>query len=252
MNPASYEEEALVAQYYLLHYGKPREILPYDFGPAEAIDFPVRCVTELIDPGLVPESARALDVGCAVGRSAFELSRVAGQVIGVDYSSAFIRVARQMQTDRVVPFRYPVEGSNFEEAEAEIPDDVRPGLIKFEVGDAMELAPELAGFDIVLAANLICRLREPMKFIERLPALVKPGGQLLLCTPWTWLEDFTPMENWIGGREGVRSFEALKALLEPGFELALEKDLPFFIREHSRKFQWSVSHGSRWIRRHDD
>jgi len=252
MTPASYEDDALVAQYYLLHYGESDTILPYDFGPREALDFPVRCVTELIDPSRLPDAPRALDVGCAVGRSAFELSRFATDVVAIDYSGAFVEVARQVQEAGVVGYRYPLEGEIYGEAEARVPEGCDPGRIRFGVGDAMDLDAGFRDLDIVLAANLICRLREPMRFLERLPGLVRPGGQLLLCTPWTWLEDFTPKENWIGGRDGVRSFEALRGLLDPTFELAEERDLPFLIREHSRKFQWSVSHGSRWIRRDRD
>ncbi|MDB6073104.1 MAG: Methyltransferase type 11, partial [Verrucomicrobiaceae bacterium] len=83
------------------------------------------------------------------------------------------------------------------------------------------------------------------KLIERLPSLVKPGGQLLLTTPCTWLADFTPPENWPKG--STRDW--LKEQLSETFELVQEQDLPFLIREHARKYQWSVAWGSRWIRK---
>jgi hypothetical protein len=41
----------------------------------------------------------------------------------------------------------------------------------------------------------------------------------------------------------------LRGCLEADFELADSMDLPFLIREHARKFQWSVAQGTRWIRR---
>jgi hypothetical protein len=41
----------------------------------------------------------------------------------------------------------------------------------------------------------------------------------------------------------------LASILEPHFQLETEKDLPFLIREHSRKFQYGISLGSRWRRR---
>jgi hypothetical protein len=41
----------------------------------------------------------------------------------------------------------------------------------------------------------------------------------------------------------------LTALLEPHFELKTSKDLPFLIREHARKYQWSMAWGTRWVRR---
>ncbi len=40
-------------------------------------------------------------------------------------------------------------------------------------GDACDLPAKLPQFDAVLAANLVCRLPEPLKFLDRLPSLVK-------------------------------------------------------------------------------
>ena len=100
-------------------------------------------------------------------------------------------------------------------------------------------------YDIVHAANLLCRLTNPLKLIERLPSLVRPGGQLLLTTPCTWLEEFTPRGNWPQGS----TREWLTSLLEPRFDLSKTCDMPFLIREHARKYQWSVALGMRWRRK---
>jgi hypothetical protein len=71
----------------------------------------------------------------------------------------------------------------------------------------------------------------------------------LLTTPFSWLEQFTAQAQWIGGRRGQESDDEVTRLLEPHFELKLSKDLPFLIREHARKYQWSVAWGTRWVRR---
>ena len=49
-------------EYLLFHYGKPDEVLPWEFGPTAALDYPVRCVTECVDAGCIPANARALDL----------------------------------------------------------------------------------------------------------------------------------------------------------------------------------------------
>ncbi|HEY5812511.1 MAG TPA: methyltransferase domain-containing protein, partial [Terrimicrobiaceae bacterium] len=132
---------------------------------------------------------------------------------------------------------------------------VSPGLdrqrVHFRVGDAMNLPEDVGTFDLVLAANLLCRLADPERFLSRLPELVRRGGQLLVTTPFTWLEEFTSRGKWLGGRreEGTRSFEALKENLDWHFELQLTRDLPFLIREHERKFQYGIAIGCRWVRR---
>ena len=92
-----------------------------------------------------------------------------------------------------------------------------------------------------------------MKCLERLPGLLNPGGQLLLMTPCTWMEEYTPKENWLGGFERdsapVRTLDSLKQILGADFVFQTSKDLPFLIREHERKFQWSVAQASVWRRK---
>src|SRR5436190_6088195 len=92
MNP--YETDKLLHEYLLFHYAKPEEILPWPEGPRAALDYPVRCVTECVDVAALPAGARALDLGCAVGRSTFELARHGAEVIGIDYSRRFIETAQ--------------------------------------------------------------------------------------------------------------------------------------------------------------
>ena len=37
------------------------------------------------------------------------------------------------------------------------------------------------------------------KCLEVLPHLVKPGGVMLITSPYTWLEQFTHPSKWMGG-----------------------------------------------------
>jgi len=41
---------------------------------------------------------RAVDIGCAVGRTTYELTRCFDYVLGLDYSARFIQVASMLQT----------------------------------------------------------------------------------------------------------------------------------------------------------
>lgn len=244
-----YETDRLVREYLLFHYGTAEQMLPWPEGPSGALGFAGRCVSELLDTAALPAEARALDIGCAVGRSAFELARHCREVTGIDFSRAFIAAAETIRTQGAIDYEYLIEGERAERASAVLPDGIDPSRTSFEAGDAMALRDDLGSFDVVLAANLLCRLPDPRRFIERLPSLVRPGGQLLLTTPFTWLEDYTPREHWIGGRGDVSSADALTGLLSPHFELRMQKNLPFLIREHARKFQWSVAWGTRWLRK---
>ena len=243
-----YETERIVAEYLFFHYAGEDEVsggLPV---PREALNFPVRVIAELVDPARPARTA--LDLGCAVGRSSFELARIANSVLGIDFSAAFIRAAETLKREAKLSCQVPVEGELMADFTARVPEGIHVERVNFEAGDATALRGDIGRFDIVLAANLLCRLPQPEKFLAMLPDLVLPGGQLLLGTPFSWLPEFTAQEHWIGGRQSTGpSRDALHKILEPHFELHLSKDLPFLIREHRRKFQYGISLGSRWIRR---
>ncbi|MHC1769672.1 MAG: putative 4-mercaptohistidine N1-methyltransferase [Verrucomicrobiia bacterium] len=248
-----YETDRALAEYLLFHYGSQEQVLPWAFGPASALDYPARCVSECLELVRLPARARALDLGCAVGRSTFELARHCAEVIGIDYSHRFIEVARHLLQHGSIGYAYLEEGLLTTPATAAVPAEIDRQRVTFEQGDAQDLRPDLGWFDVVLLANLVDRLREPRQCLGRLPNFVRPGGQLMVTTPCTWLEDYTAPSDWLGGfeQEGrpVRTLETLHALLDSHFTLARTLDLPFLIREHARKFQWSVAQATVWIRR---
>ena len=243
-----YESDAALDQYLLVHYGTPEQICPLLPDARSACGFPVRCVTEPLRQMMLRSQGRALDLGCAVGRSTFELGRTFDEVTGIDFSGRFIAAARQMQTQRQVTIRTPREGSATDEFHLQLPSNLRTGTILFETGDACALRPDLGQFDLVLMANLIDRLPDPARCLEHLPDLVSPGGVLIITSPYTWLEEYTPRAKWLDG-EGCGTLAALQDLLSGLFDLASTIDLPFLIREHQRKYQWSIAQASVWRRK---
>jgi SAM-dependent methyltransferase len=250
--PTSYESPKLLGEYLLLHYGGGESVrLAAPFVDASVTDtpFPVRCVRELLDPALLPAGATAFEAGCSVGAAAFELARSCRLVEASDFSESFIHAARHLgETGRHAGIRL-MEGSITEPFEATVPDGIDRNRVTFSVQDAMRLPEGTGPHDVVLAANLICRLPDPEAFLSRLPRLVKPGGQLLLTTPFTWLEEFTPRDRWIGGwAGGPSSEEELTRRLSGHFRLHRRVDLPFLIREHARKYQLGIALGTSWIR----
>ncbi|MDE0826664.1 MAG: putative 4-mercaptohistidine N1-methyltransferase [Akkermansiaceae bacterium] len=234
-----YETEKLVSEYLLFHYGTAEQVLGWEEGPVSALGFPERIVKRFSE-GRV---ARALDLGCAVGRSSWEMSRDADEVLGIDFSQAFVDAAEEIGRAGKATARRLEEAALATEVEVSLPEGV--GEAVFEQGDAMNLRDDLGDFDRVLAANLLCRLGDPGKLLERLPDLVKSGGELVLTTPCTWLEEFTPPENW----PEAGTLEWLKGELGGDFELLEQHDEPFLIRETARKFQWTVALLTKWRRR---
>ncbi len=244
-----YESDGLLNQYLLFHYGQPEDAQPYAFGPSDALNFPVRCVTECFDLSAFSNESRALDLGCAVGRSSFELARYCRRVVGIDHSKKFISTARKLQLEGALDYQVKQVGDIYTQVTAQVPVDIDRSRVAFETGDAHDLRPDLGAFDIVLAANLLCRLRDPRRLLSRLPDLVVPGGQLVITTPFTWLEEFTPRNNWFGATPQTGDpTDALRSELKDSFTLTKVQDLPFLLREHARKFQWCVAQATTWQR----
>ncbi len=242
----SYESDVLRDWYLLFHYGTPEEILDgVGFDPSGlpegCLEFPVATVRAAHPARPL---GRALDIGCAVGRSSFEISQYAEEVIGIDFSHSFVDVAAEVGRGENPSYRRYREMHLLDMLEARLPAGSHPDRIQFEQGDAMNLRTDLGEFDLVHAANLLCRLPEPIRFLDRLPSLVKLGGKFVISTPATWLPEYTPVENQPAGL----TLEYLKEHLKGDFQLEEVSEVPFLIREHQRKLQLSTAQTSLWTR----
>ena len=82
----------------------------------------------------------------------------------------------------------------------------------------------------------------PQQFLKQVHQLVTPGGQLVLGTPFSWQEEYTPRREWLDATK-------VEALLRPHFRLLRRRELPFVIREHRRKYQIGLSEVSTFVRR---
>ena len=245
--PNPYETPQLVSEYLFFHYATFREAASDLPVPETAWGFAQRVGSELLDPQSKPSTA--LDIGCAVGASSFELAKTIPSVLGIDYSEAFIEAAETLKNDGFLAAEVPLEGRKTQPFVARVPTEIDRQRVRFETGNAIDLRNDLGNFDVVLAANLLCRLPAPVAFIERLVELLAPGGQLLLASPFSWLEEYTLPFLWLGGKQdGPSSADVLKEKLSTHFRLEHEINIPFLIREHSRKFQYGISLGTRWRR----
>lgn len=245
-----YESDRILSEYLHFHFASREEYLPWACAPAGAWNYPSRIVSERLAPlwGGRPV-ARALDVGCAVGGTAFAMAGFAREVIGIDYSQRFITAAEILVCEGQLDYEFALQGDRSVSLSAQVPAGIERERVSFEVGDAQDLRDDLGAFDWVAAVNLLCRLRQPMHFLKRLPSLLNPGGLLLINSPFSWLEEFTPRENWLGGTAAASSAYALKGALEADFEFIDEVEMPFLIRETERKYQWTVAHSACWKRK---
>lgn len=243
-----YETDALVSQYCDFQYGET-------YFSVE--NFAKACAAKAIAYTKDIKQGSALDLGCATGRASFELAKAFDKVCGIDFSARFVQVGVELQKNGKVAYHQQGEGELSKRIEIDSKDfdfvDVMDN-VEFWQGDACNLKPHFTGYDLIMATNLIDRLYEPKLFLEGVYERINKGGFLILTSPYTWLEEYTQKEFWIGGFQDedgneVSTIEGLKKILEGHFELIATEDVPFVIRETPRKFQHTLSQMSVWKKR---
>lgn len=243
-----YETERMLSEYAEFHYGDTYYDVP---------NFP-RALARIAIEAMGDRPARkALDLGCAVGRATFELAEHFQQVTGIDFSARFINLGVQLASQGVIRYAIADEGDLVLYRERQLADldlgDVAD-RVEFFQGDACNLKDNITGFDLIVAANLIDRLYDPGLFLRDIHQRLNPGGILLIASPYTWLEEHTEKDKWLGGfkqdGENVTTLDGLKGALLPHFDLMqAPRQVPFVIRETSRKFQHTLSDVTLWLRR---
>ena len=244
---AYYESDRLLTEYAEFHFGDTW------FGVE---NFPKALADLALDAMKGKPTGKALDLGCACGRSSFELAKRFDEVEGVDFSANFIRLGVEMAEQGSIRYALAEEGelvSYHTRTLKELGLEECSDRVSFYQGDACNLKPQYSGYDLVLAANLIDRLYRPRRFLDSIHERINDGGLLVIASPYTWLEEHTPKDEWIGGfkkdGENHTTLDGLKEHLSQHFRLVSEpKKVPFVIRETQHKFQHTLSEVTIWER----
>ncbi len=248
MQKSFYESDKAVSEYLLFHYGSESELLFENMGPRDALDFARRC--GMLHQNFSLKRKRALDLGCAVGAASQALSESFDAVVGIDFSHALIDAAKRISENREATIEIATEGELRRQVAVSLPVAAQPERIHFTQGDAMNLSPDLGTFDFILMANLIDRLPDPRRCLQNIHSFAADRGILAITSPYTWLEEYTPKSKWLGGFEKngkpVRTADQLHEILAPQFEPLESQNMPFLIREHDRKNQYSIAHATLW------
>ena len=243
LNDNIYEKDEVISLYCEFHYG------------AEHLGVKNFCVNavDLLKPYVKDiNTKKALDLGCSVGRSSFELAKTFDEVLGIDFSANFINVAVKLKKYENLIYKDVIEGDIYDEKQISLKtlglEDIKD-KVSFKQGDACNLKEIYTAYDLIFCSNLIDRLYYPQKFLEDIPKRINKDGLLVLLSPYTWLEEYTPKENWLGGyvkdNKQVKTLDRLKVELKD-FELLDTIDVPFVIKETSRKYQHTISQMSIW------
>ncbi len=184
-----YENQKVVSSYLWSHYGDlidDKEWLPAYNEWANLMNF---------------NKGFSLDLGCAVGRFVFEMASKSDYAIGVDLSTAFIKASREIMKNRSMEFEIIQEGNITSPAKIELPHRINTEKVDFIIGDALKLPfpPEI--FNNISSLNLIDKVPYPLQHIQEMNRIAsKTNSQILISDPFSWSEEVTDIENWIGGK----------------------------------------------------
>lgn len=137
-----YESKRAVHEYLLFHYGEASDHLPHKDGPRNALNFPGRSAS-LCNEYAAGSKKRALDIGCAVGASSFELAKYYDEVVGIDFSQHFVGAANLMKETGKVEFDSLVRGHVFKTCTTDLDQSIDRSRVEFLQGDACNLSPSL-------------------------------------------------------------------------------------------------------------
>jgi len=242
-----YTTDSIISQYCHFSWG----------GNALGVEnYPARCAKLSLEYMKDKAKVKAFDIGCAIGRSSFELARGFDEVIGVDFSARFIQEAEKLKQSGILRYVMPTEGELEEFHEVNLSSfnlEKEATKVNFWQADACNLKPIFKDFDLIFAGNLIDRLYDPKKFLDSLASRLNEKGMLILTSPYTWQEESTAKEKWIGGYkrdgENVTTLQGLEEILGKDFKLIDTRDVPFVIQETARKHQYTIAQMTVWEKR---
>ena len=112
---------------------------------------------------------RVIDIGCGIGAVAYDVAKVAAQVVGIDFNEDNIRTARE---------RYQ-----------------HPNL-EFRVGDDLQTLPE-EKFSVVILSNVLEHLPERPAFLRRVQTTFQPK-RILIRVPLLERDWRVPLKKELG------------------------------------------------------
>jgi SAM-dependent methyltransferase len=145
-------------------------------------------------------SGPIVELGSAAGGVTRALAeRFDTPVLGLDLSAPLARFAARALRGGEIGYPLRMAGTAYAERKLVVPPLAR-GSASVWVADA--LAPPLGDCcaGLVVALNLLDCVTDPAALLRAAAALLRPGGQLLLCTPFDWSTAATPVEAWVGAR----------------------------------------------------
>jgi SAM-dependent methyltransferase/uncharacterized protein YbaR (Trm112 family) len=187
-------------------------------------------------------AARAVELGCSVGRGLLSLQGGAQFTLGVDLHLGALRAARRILGGQPLPYARRAIGRHYQTAEVVAGPAVPVHLV---CADALDppLAPQ--AFERVVALNLLDSVRTPRQLLAVVDGLCASGGELLLASPYAWQSGVVDETERLGGAAPELELRRILSSgdgLEAPYAILVEEELPWHLRRDARSAHSYVVH----------
>lgn len=232
-----YETHQVLSSYLWSHYGdlmKEEDHIGAYRAWSNAVDF---------------SGGLAVDVGCAVGRFALELSEKHRAVVGLDVSLLFISTARRLLKEGELRVKLYEEGLITREKKFSLVPSWHPERTEFIIADALNLPFKSDVISTVSSLNVVDKVPDPLKHLTEMNRVAShSNAQLILSDPFSWSVEASPVEAWLGGKEDgdfsgygldniARILEGDRGLIKPSWDVVERGHVWWKLRTHRNHFE---------------
>jgi 5-histidylcysteine sulfoxide synthase/putative 4-mercaptohistidine N1-methyltranferase len=189
------------------------------------------------------QKQRLLNLGCSVGRVAFELSNDFDHIDAVDFSARTIQHSVQLQAGGSVRYTKAIEGDICQYHELKLEDVVqysKSARILFSQGDGCNLKDIFQDYDVVFVQHALEKSYDPAGLLRNAISRLKPSGILIILSDYNYQSQHTEQSKWLSGMkvngENLFALEALCNRLEPQFDFIEQHELFRVMDESARNF----------------
>ncbi|MFT5298456.1 MAG: 5-histidylcysteine sulfoxide synthase/putative 4-mercaptohistidine N1-methyltransferase [Colwellia sp.] len=199
---------------------------------------------------------KLLNLGCSVGRTAFELSEHFQHIDAVDFSARYIQYGVQLQQQKTLRYTSVISGElqSFHEVSLKnLSLNESTDHIVFSQGDASNLKTMFNGYDAILVEHALEKSYQPKQLLATLSQRLNKQGLLFVLTDHQYTTQHTEKESWLGGLkvngENLSGFDGLHEKLENDFCFLEAFPLTRVVKKNNCTFTVTTTEMSVWQRK---
>ncbi|WP_269537766.1 5-histidylcysteine sulfoxide synthase [Cerasicoccus fimbriatus] len=241
-----YETDPFVTPHCEAHYGPD---------PLGVDNYSEKIAQICLDRMAKQNREKALEIGCKVGRTTFELAAGFQKVLGLDPTARTIRIGVEMVDKGYTQWEIPSEGEIVDFRQSHLKDfglDHVRDKVEFMQADLSNMKDLYRGYDLILINCLLERSYDPAKFLENVHERLNGDGLLVIASTNDWREEHTQKDKWLGGfkdktGENQSTLDGIQLALGDHFAQAEAPiQVPQIIRRNARVFEHNLVEISFW------